>query len=102
MNILDKFPIDSKVILIGNEPAEGEDPNKLSIFTVSGSNMIKNKEVLVYKDDDGEEFFSFVEPMPHSFELESSLNKLSWDERWNIFCKGWYIIDNETKERKER
>ena len=102
-HIQSSFPINEKIILIGNEPAKGDNPNKLIIGKVVDHQSVNNDSAfVVYKDDDsGEEYMTFSKPMYYSEELKSALLKLTWDERWNIFSGGLSILKKEDKERKE-
>jgi len=97
------YPIDEKIIIIGNEPNKGENPNKLIIGRVTGyQEMNGGNTFIVYKEDDSEEeYITLSKPMYYSKELENALLKLTWDERWNIFSGGISIITEETKKRKE-
>lgn len=98
------YPIGTKVILLSNEPYSVEEPNKLLIGFVSGVDYIglSEKETLIFQDIEGNEVLCLNDPLIWDIDLENALNKLSWNERWNIYTKGFYIIDEETKLRKEK
>jgi len=95
------YPIGTKVIIIGNEPNK-EDPNKLLIGEVVGYENINDKYFIKWKAPNVDKvYMTFSEPLVYSKELENSLNKLTWDERWNIYSRGWSIISKETAKKKE-
>ena len=96
------FPINTKIIIVGNEPTKGDDPNKLIIGTVvDHQNINENCAFVVYHDDSGNEYMTFSKPLYYSEELENALLKLTWDERWNIVSGGWSVLKKEDIQRKE-
>lgn len=92
------YPINQKVILRSNEP------NDLIIGEVVDYNLHENSNqiFLVIKDiKTNEILYPFDKEPPYwTEEREKALNKLSWDEQWNVLTK-YYSITKESKEIKE-
>jgi len=93
------YPKGTKVILIPNEPnREGFNPNDLVIGTVvciQGVTKANNPVVVIKNLKTGKETFTFSKPVLYSEEMEHSLLKLEWYDRWNIYSHGWNTISEE-------
>ena len=99
-----QFPIDSKIIILSNEPSEGLDPNRLIMGIVTDYEDFGHSAFVIYKDTfSNEEYMTMSTPMPYSKELYNSLLKLdTWYDRWNIYSRGISPITKETAKRKEK
>lgn len=90
------YPIGTKVISQSNEP------NDLLVGTIVRHEVMHHGVMLVVEDESGKQF-ALLDKTPAYWyqEREDALRKLSWDERWNVMSKYFYIIDAETKAHKE-
>ena len=91
------YPVGTKVIIVGNEPCED-----LIIATVVDHMPMTREEIMepVFKSENNEKFISMGIIHYWSQEKEDALKKLTWDERFNVSCKGIYNISKNDIERK--
>lgn len=90
------YPIGKKIIFRSNEPGP------FQVGTVSGYVRITQAQelTLTYTDATGKEKILLAEnPMYWCQEREDALNKLTWDEQWNVTTKYWHLHKEEA-ERK--
>lgn len=93
------YPVGTKVIIVGNEPTD-----KLTIAEVVGHQVITKQEIIVptfYNDDIGE-FLSMGIIHLWSQEKEDVLNKLTWDERYNLLTNGFYSLSKKHIKKKRK
>ena len=90
------YPLGTKIISQSNEPDE------LLVATVISHELIHHGIMLMVENAQGQRFTLFNNaPALWTKEREAALRKLSWDERWNVMGKNFYVIDKKTKQRKE-
>jgi hypothetical protein len=91
------YPIGTEVIVRSNEPQD------LVIGTVVGYQQLRNKCLLLIKNNKTNEVIMPLDNQPAIFYKErfEALSKLNWADQWNVMSKSHYFIDTETFKYKE-
>ena len=90
------FPIGTKVILVGNEPGP---LTVAEVFGYERLTIAKELDIVYIIPATGKQFYSFTSPIYWTQEREDALNKLTWDERYNVTTR-FSGIDKEDAARK--
>jgi uncharacterized damage-inducible protein DinB len=90
------YPVGTKIISQSNEP------NELLVAHVVRHEILHHGIMLIVKNSAGAEL-ALLDKTPSLWaqEREDALQKLSWDERYNVMSKYHYFIDRETRIHKE-